>query len=153
MNNPPAKAPGASPPWLLFLGLMLGGAFVVYMAWSSFTTSRGRSSRHVIELTSENWQEEVVNSKIPVLVDFWADWCGPCLQLAPTIDRLADKYQGKIKVGKVNVDHAGGLAQKYGVRAIPVVMIFRGGQEPWTRIDNNSVAAIESAIKRSIAEK
>lgn len=82
-----------------------------------------------ITLTNENFENEVIRSDIPVLVDFWATWCGPCRMLAPTIEELADEYDGKIKVGKLNVDDAQDLAISYGVSSIPTVMIFKGGEK------------------------
>ena len=80
-----------------------------------------------IELTEENFALEVESSKIPVVVDFWAEWCGPCKMLSPTIDTIAEKYNGKVKVGKVNVDKDSSIAQKYGIRGIPNILVFDKG--------------------------
>ena len=88
------------------------------------------ASQNVLKLTPENWQTEVVESDKPVLVDFWAPWCGPCRQLGPTIDRIADQFAGKVKVGKVNVDDAQDLAIQYGINNIPRVLLFNGGSQP-----------------------
>jgi thioredoxin 1 len=83
-----------------------------------------------VEFTSDNWQQEVENSDKPVVVDFWAPWCGPCRQLTPTIDKLATQLAGKVKVGKLNVDDSPDVATKYGVTSIPRVFIFNGGDKP-----------------------
>ena len=80
-----------------------------------------------ITLTVQNFEEEVLKSDIPVVVDFWATWCGPCRMLAPVIAKIAEKYDGKIKVGKVNVDDEAELAMKYDVAAIPTVLRIEGG--------------------------
>ena len=88
------------------------------------------ASDKVHEFTDDNWQTEVVNSKVPVLVDFWAPWCGPCRALTPTINSLAARYDGKVKVGKLNVDDSQQTAIKYNVTNIPRVLIFKGGEEP-----------------------
>jgi thioredoxin 1 len=92
------------------------------------------ASENVKEFTSGNWDQEVVKSEQPVLVDFWAPWCGPCRALAPTIDRVAQQYAGKIKVGKLNVDDSQELAIQYGITSIPQVLIFKGGNQPRERI-------------------
>jgi thioredoxin 1 len=86
------------------------------------------AGQNTLDFTDDNFDAEVLKAKVPVLVDFWAEWCGPCLMLAPTIDELAGEYQGKIKVGKCDVDKAPNLATQYGVQNIPTVLIFNNGQ-------------------------
>ncbi len=81
-----------------------------------------------IHFTDENFNQEVLSSNIPVLVDFYADWCGPCKMLAPVIETLAEEYEGKIKVGKLNVDNAPDTAQKYGIMSIPTLLYFKNGE-------------------------
>ena len=81
-----------------------------------------------ITLTADNFEQEVLKSDIPVLVDFWAVWCGPCQMLAPTIEELAKEYEGRIKVGKVNVDEQPELSRKYGIMSIPTLILFKDGQ-------------------------
>ena len=91
------------------------------------------ASANVIELTAANWEQEVVKSDKPVLIDFWAVWCGPCRQLAPTIDKIAGDFAGKVKVGKVNTEDAPEIAAKYRISAIPQIMVFKGGDQPFER--------------------
>ena len=81
-----------------------------------------------IILTSDNFESEVIASEIPVLVDFWATWCGPCKMLGPVISQIADEYEGKVKVGKVNVDDEEELAMRFGIESIPTVLLFKNGE-------------------------
>lgn len=86
------------------------------------------ASQTVIELTDSNFEQEVIKSDVPVLVDFWAEWCQPCRMLAPTIDQLADEYEGRVKVGKVDTDSNREVSVKFGISAIPTVILFKGGE-------------------------
>ena len=81
----------------------------------------------VITITNENFEEEVLKCELPVLIDFWADWCGPCKMMAPVIDELAEELDGKIKVGKVNVDEEAALALKYQIMSIPTLIVMKNG--------------------------
>ncbi len=86
------------------------------------------SGKNVIEITDENFDAEVLQSKEPVLVDFGATWCGPCKQLAPIVQKVADESGGKYKVAAVDIDDAPGITQKFGVRGVPTVMVFKDGK-------------------------
>ncbi len=86
------------------------------------------ASENVKEFTDSNFQTEVLNSSEPVLVDFWAEWCMPCRALAPTIDKLASEFAGKVKVGKVDTDSNRDISIKYGINAIPTVILFKDGE-------------------------
>jgi len=85
-------------------------------------------SENTFDITSENFDEKVINSDVPVLIDFWAEWCGPCKMLMPTIEKIASDYKGKVSVGKVNVDVNPSLAADYNVRGIPNLLIFHSGK-------------------------
>lgn len=82
---------------------------------------------NVVEFTDNNFDSEVLQSSTPVLVDFWAPWCGPCRSIAPLVEQLADEYQGAVKIGKINIDDSPNAAMKYGVQSIPTLMVFKSG--------------------------
>ena len=86
------------------------------------------TSQDVLEFTDDSFDEDVVQSDLPVLVDFWAEWCQPCHMLAPTIEELAGDYKGKVKVGKVNTDENREVSVKYGISAIPTIILFQDGE-------------------------
>jgi len=82
---------------------------------------------NIVTLTQDNFASEVIQASTPVLVDFWAEWCGPCKSIAPMLDELAGEYDGKVKIGKVNIDNEQALASEYGIRAIPTLLLFNKG--------------------------
>ena len=84
-------------------------------------------AENLIEFTDDNFDTEVLKSNLPVLVDFWAEWCGPCKMIAPIVEEIAGDYAGKVKVGKVNVDFNNQVAMEYGIRGIPALLVFKGG--------------------------
>ena len=86
------------------------------------------AAANIITLTESNFEQEVLKASAPVLVDFWAEWCGPCKMLAPILDDLAGEYEGRVKVGKVNVDDHQQLAINYGITNIPTLLLFKGGE-------------------------
>ncbi len=102
-----------------------------------------------IKLTKDNFDAEVINSNIPVLVDFWATWCGPCM-IAPVIESIAEKFDGRIKVGKVNVDEEPEISLEYNIASIPTVMIFKNGEEVSKSIGYSDEAEIEQLVLQAI---
>ena len=100
-----------------------------------------------IILDDSNFEAEVLQSDIPVLVDFWAPWCGPCKMLGPVISELAEEYEGKVKVGKVNVDEEDELAAQYGIQSIPTVLLFKGGEVVEQSLGFKPKAFFEDLIK------
>ena len=99
-----------------------------------------------IEVSESTWDDEVMNSELPVLVDFWAEWCGPCKMIAPAVHDLAVEYGGKLNVAKVDVDNAPYIAMKYGVRSIPALIFFKEGKP----VDQSIGAVPKGALKKKI---
>ncbi len=100
-----------------------------------------------INLTSENFEDEVLKSEKPVLVDFWASWCGPCKMIAPIFEELAEEYKDKLKFGKVNVDEQASLAVKFRVTSIPTLILFKNGEITKTSVGFCSKSELEEMIK------
>lgn len=108
------------------------------------------ASEHVHEFTDDNFEQEVLQSDQPVLVDFWAEWCMPCKMLAPTIDEVAGVFSGKAKVGKVDTDSNRNVSMKYGINAIPTVLLFKGGEVAKKFVGLTNKNDLESAINDAI---
>ena len=108
------------------------------------------ASENVKEVTDATFEAEVLKSEVPTLVDFWAVWCGPCKQIAPTVDALANEYKGRLKVAKMDVDHHQIVPQQYQVRSIPTLLIFKGGRVVGQLVGAAPRAKIEAEIQKHI---
>ncbi len=100
-----------------------------------------------LKITRENFENEVMKSNIPVLIDFWAPWCGPCRMMGPIIEQLAEEYEGKAKVGKVNVDEEGELAQAFGVMSIPTIVLVKDGKVVKQAVGARPKAEVEAMLQ------
>jgi thioredoxin 1 len=109
------------------------------------------SSDLEVHLTDDNFHKEVIESKVPCLVDFWAEWCGPCRMIAPAVAEIAKQYQGKIKVGKVNVDEASQVSSDYGIMSIPTLALFKDGDLVDKIVGAVPKAQVEGFIKSHIS--
>lgn len=106
------------------------------------------ASTNIVVLTQENFAKEVLQSSAPVLVDFWAEWCGPCKMIAPVLDELADEYGERAKICKVNIDEHQALAAEYGVRAIPTLLLFHNGQVADQMVGARSKRDLKASLDR-----
>ena len=106
---------------------------------------------NTLTFTDSAWDTDVLQSETPVLVDFCAEWCGPCRMIAPTVDAFADEYSGKLKVGKLNVDDNGGTASRYNVRGIPTLLLFKGGQVVEQRVGGVSKSDLVKMVEGHVA--
>ena len=102
----------------------------------------------LLEVTDENFDAEIVNSDIPAVVDFWAEWCGPCRMVGPVVKELADDYKGKIKVAKMDVDQNRQTPARFGIRNIPTLILFKGGEVAQTIVGAQPKSAIEEELKK-----
>jgi thioredoxin 1 len=103
-----------------------------------------------IEITDSSFKNEVIDSEIPVLVDFWAPWCGPCKTIAPVLDELAKEYEGKVKIVKLNVDENQGTASEFGVRSIPTLILFKGGKAVDQTMGAQSKENLKQMVDKSL---
>ncbi len=108
------------------------------------------ASNDVVTLKDSTFDQEVLKSDTPVLVDFWAVWCGPCKAIAPVVDDLATRYKGKLKVGKMDVDDQQAIAQQYGIRSIPTLLVFKGGRVVDTIVGADK-ARLEESVKKAVS--
>jgi thioredoxin 1 len=106
---------------------------------------------NIVTLTEGNFSEEVLKSTTPVLVDFWAEWCGPCKMIAPVLDELAGEYDGKVKIGKVNIDEFQQLAINYGINSIPTLLFFKNGQVADQVVGMRSKRDLKASFDRVLA--
>jgi|TARA_X000000368_G_C22796580_1_gene608303 thioredoxin 1 len=107
-------------------------------------------SNNIVHATDASFEAEVINSDIPVLVDYWAEWCGPCKMIAPVLEEVAESYAGKIKIVKVDVDSNKEIAQKHGIRGIPTLMVFKGGSAQATKVGALSKTQLEEFVESSL---
>lgn len=107
-------------------------------------------SDKIVYLSDDSFETEVLQSDLPVLVDYWADWCGPCKMIAPVLEEIADEYDGKIKVSKLNIDENSATPPKYGIRGIPTLMLFKSGSVEATKVGALSKSQLTAFIDSNL---
>ena len=107
-------------------------------------------SERIVHVTDDSFEQEVLNSSDPVLVDYWADWCGPCKMIAPVLDQIADEYDGKIRVAKINIDENPNTPPRYGIRGIPTLMLFKKGEVEATKVGAVSKSQLTAFIESNL---
>ena len=108
------------------------------------------AGNNTLTITDTSFDSDVLRSEIPVLVDFWAEWCGPCRQMGPTIDVIASEYAGKLKVGKLDVDSNGNTAMRYNIRGIPTLLLFKGGQVVEQRVGAVGKTEVQKMLENHV---
>ena len=109
-----------------------------------------RMSDKIIQLTDDKFEADVINAENPVLVDFWAEWCGPCKMIAPILEEVASEFEGKLTVGKLNVDENNETPPKYGIRGIPTLLLFKGGNVAATKVGALSKAQLTEFLNENL---
>ena len=107
-------------------------------------------SEKIVYVTDDTFEQEVVNAEVPVLVDYWADWCGPCKMIAPILDEIAGEYGDKLKVAKLNIDENPATPPKFGIRGIPTLMLFKGGNVEATKVGAVSKSQLTAFIDSNL---
>ena len=107
-------------------------------------------SEHIIHVTDKTFSDEVLNADTPVLVDYWAEWCGPCKMITPVLDEIAQEYVGKLKIAKLNIDENPDIPPKYGIRGIPTLMLFKGGEVEATKVGALSKSQLMAFIDSNL---
>jgi thioredoxin 1 len=110
------------------------------------------AGRSTLEFTDTNFDNEVVQSEVPVVVDFWAEWCGPCRMLAPTIDAIADEYAGKVKVGKLDTETNRSAAMKYRINMLPTILVFKGGEVVHKFVGLTKLAEFQQVLNSHVSK-
>ena len=127
---------------------------ITLMVWLNKSATdqsmENRMSDKIIQLTDDKFEADVINAENPVLVDFWAEWCGPCKMIAPILEEVASEFEGKLTVGKLNVDENNETPPKYGIRGIPTLLLFKGGNVAATKVGALSKAQLTEFLNENL---
>ncbi len=107
-------------------------------------------SKNILSLSDSSFEQDVLNSEVPVLVDYWAEWCGPCKMIAPLLDEIADEYNGRVKIAKLNIDENQQTPARFGVRGIPTLMLFKGGEVEASKVGALSKSQLTAFLDQNI---
>jgi thioredoxin 1 len=128
----------------------VAGALAGCFFLNSKTIWRQSVSDKIVHVTDDNFEDEVLQSSEPVLVDYWAEWCGPCKMIAPVLDEICDEYEGRVKIAKLNIDDNPNTPPRYGIRGIPTLMLFKGGEVEATKVGAVSKSQLTAFIDSNI---